>query len=54
MEKFLRTGKIKSTMKQRCRLFARQEHQIHNELCVVKVYANMVELLATTMPTTDI
>jgi hypothetical protein len=41
-------GRIKSTAKQRCRLLASLEHEIC-KLCVVKVYANMEELVATTI-----
>jgi hypothetical protein len=40
MEKLVHKGRIKSTMKQRCRFLVRLEHVIH-KLCVVKVYANM-------------
>jgi hypothetical protein len=48
MEKLVHKGRIKSTVKQRCRLLARLEHEIHKP-CVVKVYANMEELVATTI-----
>jgi hypothetical protein len=48
MEKLVQKGRIKSTVLQRCRFLARLEHEIH-KLCVVKVYANMEELVATTI-----
>ncbi len=48
MEKLVHKGRIKSSVKQRCRFLVRLECEI-DKLCVVKVYANMEELLATTI-----